>query len=172
MKARFQPGDKVLQDKETVTVQASVKDFSTQKISYRIAETQDLVPEEALQGVDANGKPLPETKQANVLPEEDKGLEDGKTPIEKLREEYFELYGKLVPPNMKNNEEWMSIKIEERTIQNEDKDVTFELLEVMDEEQLENLIAEKELEIDIDDYDVEQLRIAVAEELGTAVPKK
>jgi hypothetical protein len=73
---------------------------------------------------------------------------------------------------MKNNEEWMSIKIEERTIQNEDKDVTFELLEVMDEEQLENLIAEKELEIDIDDYDVEQLRIAVAEELGIAIPKK
>ena len=172
MKAKFELEQKVLLNGEEVTILTRVKDFANQKIDYRIKETGALVPEDKLEAIPVRNAAGKSQTSANVQGNTESPLQAGKssekTEIELVREEYAEVIGRQVATSKKNDIVWMQKKIAEKQ-EPINEGITFQLLETMDEEQLENLITEQNLDIDIDDYDVDSLRVAVAEELGIKI---
>lgn len=64
---------------------------------------------------------------------------------------------------------------EEEEEEEEEDELTGEQLNEMDFEELEDIVDDKDLEVDPDDYeeeDIEKLRKAIAKELGITLPKK
>ena len=64
---------------------------------------------------------------------------------------------------------------EEEEEDEEEDELTGEQLNEMDFEELEDIVDDKDLEVDPDDYeeeDIEKLRKAIAKELGITLPKK
>ena len=64
---------------------------------------------------------------------------------------------------------------EDEEEEEEEDELTGEQLNEMDFEELEDIVDDKDLEVDPDDYeeeDIEKLRKAIAKELGITLPKK
>lgn len=89
-------------------------------------------------------------------------------PIELSSEEASSIFGSSEEEDEEEDEE------EEEEDEEEDE-LTGEQLNEMDFEELEDIVDDKDLEVDPDDYeeeDIEKLRKAIAKELGITLPKK
>ncbi len=142
------------------------KDFTTKNVYYY------------LKGVD--GKvPVDEVTLGTGAPKD-----SSKKDIEliAIRTAYKGVIGKDVPNNKKNNVKWMTSKIDEVHAAAKDDEltetpITFELLMGLNLERLKLLIKEKELEVDPEDYLLEDqpdnyihLCGAICSELGIEFP--
>ena len=151
---KYKKGQTVLYKGKEEQIRVTHKDFSTGKARYELEPT-DKDPYKTGVMVDevdiklfTTIEPTPET--VNVL--------------EQLHIDYRKQFGKAVPNNKKNNELWIVQKVESATVQ---KSEIRETLKLLGWDGLENLIDEKELDIDINDYSNQiELLQAVCEELG------
>lgn len=112
------------------------KDFSTKKMYYRLEKlgNEDIPVEDVTLGT---GAPKGASK---------KDLE-----LIAMRTAYKGIFGKDVPNNKKNNAEWIQGKIEEAH-EAAPEEITEELLNGMDLDELKKVIFDKELSIDPEDY--------------------
>lgn len=129
MQTKFKAGDEVLHNGEKKTVVVSSKDFSTQKISYVLADTNKKIPESELSKIGTEPESVNETKDIHA--------------------QYKELYGKNVPNKYKKNEEWIRAKIEEK--------VSIPVnIDDMDLDMMIEYIQKNELDIDMAKIESEQ----------------
>lgn len=152
MKAKFKHGQAVFLNGEPDVITVLKKNFSTGIVEYRM-ESGLLVKESELSTVK---QPSPKTIQ---LPVDEK--------LSTLQKEYKEAYGKKPPINKKNDKVWLAEKIKEAK-----GETPWEVLLALDSNALIALIDRKKLDIEVEDYDEEnELRIAVADELGVEIPE-
>ena len=192
--AKFEIGEKVMVDGKEAIVEVSQKNFSTQIIRYKLKDHPEMVDEDDIKRVGNKRKETAATKTAT------KSKKLNKKEMEALRELYKELALKDVPSNKKNDATWIQSKVTEMEMNllhgkykevvgemvPEDKleDVSwineqirehadpFETLNVLDFEQLKLLVIEKELDIDVEDYEEkDDLLEAVCDELDIEIPE-
>jgi len=169
METKFEPKEKALLGDKEVVILVAAKDFSTRKIRYRL-ESGELVQEEELTKIGSKKvhKLIP-PKPDNVLSE--------------LTQKYFEVVGKTVPGNKKNDLEWIIAKIEATQLEkadggnkdktDEDPSAAWDIIAALELDQLQLFVKEKGLDIDIADYaDLQDLQQAVAEEMGIEIPQE
>lgn len=151
MKTNFKSGDTVKvngAEKKIVNVK---KDFPSQKILYRL-DDKTVISDEAL--VKMN------TPTAETVPSD----------IDALRMQIEKLSGQAVPDAFKKDKKWMKkelARLEKITAPTNDNavEINADVILAADAEGLSRIIAEKELDIVADDYEIEDLRKAIAEEL-------
>lgn len=131
MQTKFKAGEEVIHNGEKKTVLVSSKDFSTQKISYILADTGKKIPESELSKI-----------SKDTVTNETGQKED-------LHEQYLELYGKNVPNKYKKNEEWIREKIEEKVSAPVN-------IDDMDLDMMIEYIQKNELDIDMEKIESEQ----------------
>jgi len=162
MNAKFKPEQKVLYKGQQVSVIVSQKNFATKEISYMLEGILEKVPESELQEIVMQGTARKELTKDEILAE--------------VRELYKKEIGQPVPSNRKNNIDWMQSKIQEA--QNKALEqrkgpsgsiLTWEQLKSMTGEEIAKIIADKGLDIDVDDYTPADLAVAVAQELEIEV---
>lgn len=159
MYAKFKPNQKVLYKGQEETVVVSRKDFSTNEITYVLEGVEEMVPEEALKLSTKSEQPKPTKEDA----------------LQSIRDEYQKAVGQPVPSNKKNNVEWMQEKTksakEAKTEENKQNPsiLTWDRLSTLSIEEMQQIIKANGLDIDVEDYDVVDLRIAVAEEMEIEV---
>ena len=142
MKTKFEINEKVLYKGEEKIVAGTIKNFSNNKISYKL-DNGEIVNEVQLTAV-----------SKKVATEADK-----------LREQYEALYGKPVSNAKKNDLEWIKLKIKEKTDGGIDK-TPWEVINSLEGDSLSDFILAKGLDIDPNDYQsADELKIAIAEEL-------
>lgn len=133
---QFKRGDQVLYNGEVFSVLVSRKDFGSQQILYKL---------EGGPTVD-QGSLIPATKVTIVEANEENTLKG-------LHAEYQSLYGKKVPSNKKNDEEWISTKIEEiKQANEEDAELTYDDVIKMTLPELQDVIEANNLDIDTSTY--------------------
>jgi hypothetical protein len=155
MNAKFNPGDEALYKGSVVTIEVSVKDFSNNKISYQLLNGP-RVNEEELKEIGNSGK---ETKSIN--PE-----------LKDLQELYSKLYGKEAPANKKKDVVWLAAKIDEQQGKATPVENPYDVLVALDYESLQDLVTEKKLEIELEDYSTkEELLTAICQELDVQIPE-
>lgn len=151
----------VIYQGQSLEIMASIKDFATNKINYRLSNDK-IVSEADL--LDPSKQSSPEKTKPN-------------TPVQPdVFAEYKTLFGKDVPPNKKKDMDWINTKIAERKAQNDPNKDKYDAISALDRSQLAELISLKELDIDINDYEddeegLAQLIAAVCQELGVNVPE-
>lgn len=154
------PGQKVIYKGQDRIVQTSVKDFSTQKTVVHLQGdnlSNPILTEEI--------KQIKEKKSKNKLSKNEDNSE-----ILELRAAYLQAVKKEVPANKKNDIKWMSKKIEEAWQLEIDTPLTWDTLKATDN--LKALIADRELDIDIDEYEhADDIRVAIATELDIDIPE-
>ena len=162
MNAKFKPEQKVLYKGQEVSVIVSQKNFATKEISYMLEGISEKVPESGLEEIVVK-------RNVHKEPTKEELLAD-------VRELYKKEIGQPVPSNRKNNIDWMQSKIQEA--QNKALELrkgpsgsilTWEQLKSMTSEEIAMIIADKGLDIDVDDYTPEDLAVAVAQELEIEV---
>lgn len=147
MRTKFKVDQKVLLKDKERTVIGTSKNFSTNKVSYRL-DGGEMV----------NESQLSSASKVVRMPSQ----------LEKLQDRYAELYGKPPANSKKNDAEWLSTKIQE----NAPEESPWEVLDALSDEAVHTFITEKELDIDAADYNsVQELKIAIAEELEIEIPE-
>lgn len=149
---KFKPADSVIVDGKESKIKVVRKDFLTKKILYTLEDGRKDIEESKI------------TLVGPVKPAKSSNDESS------LLEKYKELYGKNVPAKHKNDEEWIKAKIAEKETPEPTDQERFEALSKLEKEDLEKLIEEKQLDIDVEDYDTnKELVVAICEELGIKV---
>lgn len=159
MKLKFESGEKVLYKDTEAIVKVARKNFSTNSLIY-LLDTGEQVPESQLKKI----------KETISLPKRNSELEEA-------HETYEKLFHKQVPVAKKNKLDWILKKINEAKETTEQssskvqKATPYQMLSALDREGMEALIIEKNLDMDIGDYENdEELLVALAEELGVEIP--
>jgi hypothetical protein len=160
---KFQIEAVVIFKGEQLNIVSSIKDFATNKISYRLSDGT-IVSESDLSD--------PVKQAPTIKTPEPKQEQPG---IVALVAKYMQLYGKQVPPNKKKDAEWILTKIKEKEQQNDPNKAQYEAVSVLDRSQLGKLIEAKELDLDVNDFNddeegLAELIKAVCQELGVQIP--
>lgn len=153
MNTNFKIGDTVIADAAGTkkTIVNVKKDFPSKTIHYRL-DDKSVVSDEAL--VKMN------TPTKVSVPSD----------LDALRIEIEQLSGQVVPDAFKKDKKWMKKEIARlkkiaADVPDNTIEITADVILAADAEGLSRIIAEKELDIVAEDYEIEDLRKAVAQEL-------
>jgi hypothetical protein len=159
METKFKVGGNAVYQGNAVKVLAASKNFSSGALSYRIEheQGQTVVNESELEYAEGESPETPEADSPEAIVEAAERT---------LKAEYANLYGQGVPKKHTKDLVWIQAEVDK--IKNK---LSWEMLAVLNSEQLAAFIVEKELDIDVNDYaNVEDLLIAVAEVLEITKP--
>jgi hypothetical protein len=155
MKTKFKPDETCWLDGETeVEIAVAKKDFKNKSIKYRLKSDNGktlgmVVDESRLSKVKSKAAPA----QTNLL------------------DEYKELFQKNVPAKYKNNEDWIQNKIDAKKAELENAE-KYNAIADLDADGLIKLIEDKELDIDVDEFEeISDLLEAICEKLEIKVPE-
>jgi hypothetical protein len=193
----FEQGEKVLVDGEEHSIHVAKKNFSSGQISYvldhvngRVVAEKDIKKikkgkKEGKKGGDTKldklrkeyeellGKKVPSNKKNDEpwITQKIKEAKDSGAELENAKAKYKELYEDEVPTENAEDLDW--IKEEIRKIENPTDAEKYAALASLELEELEQVIEEKELDVDPDDYeDEEELLKAICEELEIEIPNE